>query len=341
MEKFQYFHVMDDGSKTAYLESKDGKVVVQTEYGTRLLDFDRYFYSKKLKELVERLDVNHLIKFKQVEFLDSKYKDKEYYVLEQLPIINCYNLDKCKKVKFRFEGYVFSKEIQSQEEFELVNNELSGMPKLSYAHLGDDYKLVYERALKTVIFEPFLSSELLEEYKAPLFYVTSDDFLCCTAAFVKECRKQGISGMWWKGLPSDLPGGEPDGFIEGSSPTIKKQSVEYEEVRAFIVDFTKWLTEIAQTEAFQKYKSILFGLFESGQGMRVYTAGATHKRFGWEEDCDEPLSYLPQSLKNKTSTEALFFVNEAIVENEALLKGKKVLFGFDDGDVYKAKKFKK
>ena len=60
------------------------------------------------------------------------------------------------------------------------------MPKLSYAHLGDDHKLVYERALETVIFERFLSSELLEEYKAPLFYVTSDDFLCCTAAFVKE-----------------------------------------------------------------------------------------------------------------------------------------------------------
>lgn len=339
MKKYRYFTIFSDNDNCAFFESHNYEINISTENGDRLVDYQEIFYSKKLKDLIEELDINHLIKFQKVVFSDGI--DREYYAIIELPVINCADVEKCGEVNYRINNGSLVKAVSNKDK-EVVSSYLNELPEYLVAKANDEFFLDYSSPIKFTMSNANIISGRLKKYNSPLFIVAGDySDIYCSDAFVKRCRKNNIKGLWFVGVACEETGGEPDGFMRVTPAHVTKKVSVPDQNELLITHFYEWLVFAAETAKLKKYKSVFFGMFLSDCGYRVYVAGTQRKSYGWEDDCEEPLSYFAERFDgNLSADEMLVLINESLIYNAEALKSFNVLFGFDDGDVYKPKKIK-
>lgn len=337
MKRYRYFKVFTDNDDCAFFDVHDHIIDISTETGEKFVDYQERFFSERLKNLVEALDENHLIRFQKVAFSDGI--DRGYYAITGLPVVNCVNLERCGKVNYRINGGDLVQAVSAQDK-EVIVQYLTALPDCMIAEADDKYFLHDASPIQFTMSDDCLIGKKLKKCGSPLFTVTGNySEIYCTDIFVRECRRNKIKGLWFLGVPCEESGGEPDGFITLSPKYIPKKLSVPETDGQLRSHFLVWIKSVAEAARSKCFKSILFGIFSSDHGYRVYAAGATEKGYDWGNDGSEAFDYFPESFDQTLSTgEMLAFVNNALVQCAVALKGYSVSFGFDEGDIYRAKR---
>ena len=231
------------------------------------------------------------------------------------------------------EYLAFIEMLNSLPEITMCSSMVNELDNIDWPLMSYPYKICFLHDCR-------VKSDLIEKYGSPLFMLPgSYNGLMCTAEFIRECRKEGLEPFHLAGFQLDK-NGEPEGLTVSAKKISSKLKVP--EMGQLPRQFNGWLDEVISNAKKNKYKSILFGLFESEEGYRLYTAGAYDKSFGWEEETEEPFSYFEEAISsNYSCDDMLAITNYLLANSKDQLKGFKILFGFDDGDVYAPKLFKK